>query len=695
MAINTRFSAPKGVQEVNTTSAAAIGAGRDAQRTERNTHNDLADAASGLANVAVIGTQATIDNRAKVKTSEAAQANADKDVFLDTEGFIQAGNVEKAELIANYLEANESRSATYQATFRAGVAYENRRAQGAVIKDTDANTLAGSGGGYVAWSQEDSGLTDDEYLPLTKEEAGMGTRADYASYMSNVTNKRISPKKFMLQQVAYEGVDNLRILSQATTSDEVHKVVKDVEAENAQLAKDFGKYISSPEMLKETSAIQSKFNTALKLKLSTIRTDTTNAIKLLNDKDNEDIMKQYPMKPQRDWYTPGYKTSLEADVAYRTDEQAYIKVSKDQNDISNTNEITGTDWTDFSKEAEKGMKDKITDYVISNMESGRLGIAGESMIRQNQVDSTRLDDIRENVTSRLSNGKTADDTLNSILELKKTSPAGFNALINDPKERARILAISPLMRVRGIDAWEAQQYILGNPTITAEKLTISESKQLSKLIMNKDNSPYMKEELGSMYTTMASYGLPHKEIMNEMQKYQKGNPYKLDLKQYSQPGDDPSEVESLMEFKLSQIAPEGRVGTFMDPDTGLITTTDSFGEITQVIDGQGLYNKSNTFATIDNYKKANPVKTKLQSMMNTASTNFSKGVEGEIESFHMFTNNFFRETDFDQGAPLIQQQDNQDILFGKPEGLFEAMTKSWRPTPEGWKMIKKHNGRKK
>jgi hypothetical protein len=184
---------------------------------------------------------------------------------------------------------------------------------------------------------------------------------------------------------------------------------------------------------------------------------------------------------------------------------------------------------------------------------------------------------------------------------------------------------------------------------------------------------------------MYSRGVPHDMIMGELKKYKNSNPYALKYEQYAEEGEDVDTVKDHMDFNLKSMAPEGSDIFYFNPIDGTYGTVDAFGNRVSIIDGQGLYNHSNKISSIKAYKDEHYIKTATESIMGKAVDNFKESMRGEIESFHIFTGDIFRDGTFNEfisrGTPIVPNQKDYERVPLKPaEGLFQWLTRTY-----GWR----------
>jgi len=156
MAINTRFSAPKGVQELNETSATAIGAIRNANRNERNTHNDLADAASGLAKTSMLGAKAYTSLVADKDSIEANKAKGYWQSIYESPGFKDASDTDKANMIENTREAYIGESKAFQSAFIEYSSSSYARAATGRGEEEDNTYYNAAGAAKAAWLDKET-----------------------------------------------------------------------------------------------------------------------------------------------------------------------------------------------------------------------------------------------------------------------------------------------------------------------------------------------------------------------------------------------------------------------------------------------------------------------------------------------------------------------------------------------------------
>jgi hypothetical protein len=596
---------------------------------------------------------------AKENASEAALAVADKNNFVMTEGYMNASEVEKAELMDKYLEANTHRSESYRNAFTNSIAYEYQTVHRNINKEADANTVKLAPSGYSSWSS----IEGNEGK----------TRADYAKLMSSSTNNRVAPSVFMKSQLQYEASEWSSWAKNARTVEDLVAVKNDVNLEYEGFTKDFKNYVSSPEMQQAIKTGMSTFNQTVKAKETLFREEALMKINAnRNTASTKSKMYQYTNPPVKEEYDIAYKDKAKAKEEFLKDTRKYEEAQGIREAVVNYTQTKSANRTGLTKDEEAAVQDNLDSNLIGLFEMGGLSAAGEVIRREGSVgDSKRLDKLRETIRDSLNSEDDSLETLAQLEQLRVSNKAAFYKLFPDVEESSKIMVLKPIMNLKNLTQAEAWRYLQEKPdpkAIIQERLSQTQKKKIPDMILDNDLNSNMKEDLTTINKTLEAYGVLHDDRVKVLKEYKEANPYEIVF-------EGSNRQKHYLNWALDQVKTDE--DNKMYTQDGAIVQEDSWGFKVATIDKQAWEDYTDNMYTVGNYYANHPKGTWLENTFSNLALVLSRGADfathAKIGEGHSITAKGSATT-YNKNSPYVKPFEN--TWFMK---TFDVLNKNYGP----------------
>ena len=535
-------------------------------------------------------------------TLEATQAKQDYLKLMMSPEYRDGSSSNRAEALESIYKNNSAnKSQAYTDAFTTYSSGQYMQEYDKREIEVDNSYYEQAGASYTAYMDADSNIQhpawkegyDEDMRYMTNKEAGR-TPADFVE-----TYQALRPRldkvvigtgivKDLYGEMAFN-------ISMASNPKELKEALVDNEEMKIPFKSPFFLENKSKQGQAELSKLDTQLANVVTTKRKQFKSEALTRVELGNDSSNEEPANRYINMPNADDYHIAYEDK--APQKFNDDMHKYVKHEKARITTMNMEPNIDGGWGAESDLTKEMFQAKTTMYLNDAYMSGNVTYAGNTILKQGSIDTSRVKDHKQAVIDGLTGGdKTAAPALSYINNLQKHNAGAFNILFNDPKERAKVLAVGAIHKTQGMSIADSWNYVQGQPTYVSEYLQPHKKMEISKITNDPKLPRELKQDYSSMYSAIQPY-VGHDAAMDALETYKKSEPYSVTFNVEKE-----SIALDMYNWTLNKDIPEnGSVS--QDAITNTITITNEIGAVDKIIDISTFTKTSDDITNIVAYNK--------------------------------------------------------------------------------------------